>query len=189
MPPSARPPRRRRLGHDQVEHAADRVAAVEHRGRAAHHLDARRRRMSTSPVISPKSVWRRGVVQAQAVLEEEHAQAALAADDRPRLVRADAVDVDARLLAQQVGGVAGEALDLLGRITVTGVATSNMSRSEPVAVTVVVAKNEIPKDLQSSAEASVDPPSPCLPFSASSPPARRRTPRTRASTNRATSRQ
>jgi hypothetical protein len=105
----------RRLG-DQVEHAADGVAAVEHRHRPAYDLDRRnvvdvdQRRELAEVGLTPR------VVHAQPVFHEQDAQAALAADHRPGLIDADAVDVDAGLLAQQVGGVVGQTagdLDLL----------------------------------------------------------------------------
>ena len=98
----------------QVEDAADGVAAVEHRGRAADHLDP----FDGVEVDEPRDLAEVGlparVVEPQPVLEEEHPQTPLPADDRPRLVGSDAVDVDPGLVAQQVRGVVGRlALDLV----------------------------------------------------------------------------
>ncbi len=111
-----------RAAGDEVEHAADGVGAVEHRRRAAHdldHLDA----LDVDQAGDLAEVGlAAGVVHPQAVLQEQHPQAALAADHRPRLVGPDAVDVDARLGAQQLGGVLRQAL-------VQGAAIENGDRS------------------------------------------------------------
>ncbi len=96
--------------------------------------------MSTRLGISPKSVCRRALFIAQAVFEEEDAQAPLAADHRPGLVGADAVDVDARLEACSRSAALSGSRWAGSVITITGVGTCWVSFSEPVAVTVVVAK-------------------------------------------------
>ena len=71
-----------RAAGDQIQNAADRVGAVEHRGRAADHLDD----LDAVDVDQTGDLTEVGlpasVVHAQAVLEEQHAQAALAADHR-----------------------------------------------------------------------------------------------------------
>ena len=93
--------RRRTANH--VDDAADRVCPVEHGRRAAHDLHTLDARDVDERWDFAKVLLATRIVQANAVLEQQNALAALAANHRPGLIHAGSDHIHAGKFAQQIG--------------------------------------------------------------------------------------
>ena len=94
---------KRRGAGNEVDHAADGVGTVQHRGRAADDFHTIHRRYVDQRRQFAEILLATRVVQAKAIFEKQNALTALAANARSLLIRADADHVGARHFAQQVG--------------------------------------------------------------------------------------
>src|SRR5690606_36310549 len=101
---------------DEIHDAADRVGAVENRCWSAHDLDPIDRRDIDDGRQLTEVLLATRVPDADAILEQQDALPALAANGRPGLVGAYPGDVEARKIPKEIGRRIGRRLTNVRRV-------------------------------------------------------------------------